>query len=88
MRSKRLQKKDEAGFDDWKDRQLLRENPSATSQHRSSRGVLKDYSLKHRVSMEYDMNKDSERDRMFVLKIDDYSAIIDYEELMRIGRFI
>lgn len=84
MRNQRLQQKDT-----WtKDREGLREGESATSQHRSSRGVLKDYSLKHQVSMEYDMNDDSERDRVFILKVDDYSVVLDYEELMRIGRFI
>lgn len=89
MRSRRLQQKDDATLDDdRKNREILREGNSATSQHKMSRGVLKDYSLKHRVTIEYDMSPESERDRIFKLKVDDYSVLLDYEELMRIGRFI
>lgn len=75
--------------DGWdKDRAELRETESAWVQHKATRGVLKDYSLKHKVTIEYDMNEESVRDRMFVLRIDDYRVILDYEELLRIGRFI
>mgnify|MGYP003655288141 CR=1 FL=1 len=75
--------------DHWyKDREGLKESESATSQSRSKRGSLKDYSLKHKVSMEYDMNDDSIRDRIFVLKIDDLSVVLDWEEMSRIGRFV
>lgn len=84
MRSEAHQEKDAW----YKDREGLKETDSATEQHRSKRGSLKDYSLKHQVSIEYDMNEDSIRDRMFVLKIDDYSVILDYEEFLKIGRFI
>lgn len=84
MRNQRFQEKDH-----WdKDRERLKESESATSQSRSSRGALKDYSLKHKVTMEYDMNEDSIRDRMFVLRVDDYSVVLDWEEMMRIGRFV
>lgn len=84
MRSRNHQEKDP-----WtKDRQGFREGESATDQSRMKRGVLKDYSLKHQVSLYYDMNEDSTRDRIFILNIDDYSVVLDYEELMRIGRFI
>jgi len=84
MRSKRLQQKDT----EYKDRNVLSEGESAVSQHKMSRGVLKDYSLKHQVSVEYDMNEDSIRDRIFKLKVDDYTVVLDWEEMMRIGRFI
>jgi hypothetical protein len=84
MRSQRLQQKDH-----WdKDREILKESESATSQSRTNRGSLKDYSLKHKVSFSYDMSEDSVRDRMFILKVDDYSVILDYEEMSRIGRFV
>ncbi len=72
----------------YKDREGLKESLSATEQHRSKRGVLKDYSMKHQVAIEYDMNEDSIRDRMFILKIDDYSVVLDYEEFLKIGRFV
>jgi hypothetical protein len=89
MRSRRLQRKDQVSLDDdRKDREILREGEAATSQHKMSRGVLKDYSLKHSVSMEYNMSPESERDRIFILKVDDYKVLLDWEEMMRIGRFI
>ena len=87
MRSQRLQQKDQAEHWD-KDRERLKESESATSQSRTNRGSLKDYSLKHKISFEYDMNEDSIRDRMFILRVDDYSVILDYEEMSRIGRFV
>ena len=89
MRSRRLNNKDDISLDeDRKDRQMLREGQSATSQHKMSRGVIKDYSLKHSVSMEYDLNDESIQDRIFKLKVDDYTVLIDWEEMMRVGRFI
>lgn len=86
MRDVSHQEKDDPWY---KDREGLKESQSATDQHRSKRGALKDYSLKHKLSIEYDMNDDSIRDRMFVLRIDDaITVIIDYEEFLKIGRFI
>lgn len=84
MRSYDHQEKDEF----YKDREILREGMSATDQHHSHRGVLKDYSLRHQVSIEYDMNDDSIRDRILVLTVDDYKVVLDWEELARIGRFV
>lgn len=72
----------------YKDRGELREGDSAVEQHRSTRGSLKDFSLQHKVSIEYDMNDDSIRDRMFILRVDDYKVVLDWEEVLRIGRFI
>lgn len=84
MRSQRLKQIDPY----MKDRSELREGDRAWLQHKQSRGVLKDYSLQHQVSIEYDLNDDSIRDRIFKLKIDDYEVVLDYEEFLRIGRFI
>lgn len=70
------------------DRSDLDEQDRAWLQHKNSRGVLKDYSLKHKVSIEYDLNPDTIANRIFKLKIDDYSVILSYEEFLRIGRFI
>ena len=49
---------------------------------------LKDYSLRHRVQMRWDLNADSTRDQMFILKVDDYEVVLDWEEMLRAGRFI
>ena len=72
----------------YKDRSQLRETNSAEEQARSKRASLKDYSLKHRVEIQYDMNEDSVRDRMFILHFDNQTAILDYEELLKVSRFI
>jgi len=72
----------------YKDRNQLRETNSAEEQARSKRASLKDYSLKHRVEIQYDMNEDSVRDRMFILHFDNQTAILDYEELLKVSRFI
>jgi len=85
MRDVTHQEKDDVWY---KDREGLKESLSATDQHRSKRGVLKDYSMQHKVSIEYDLNDDAVRDRIFLLRIDDYTVILDYEEFLRIGRFV
>lgn len=85
MRSRAHQEKDTT----YKDRDVLFDSNSATSQHKMSRAALKDYSLKHKVEMAYDMNNDSMRDRIFVLIIDSKTKVVlDWEEMMRVGRFV
>ena len=73
---------------EWKDRAELLEGDSVWKQHKASRAVLKDFSLKHKVSIEYDLNDDSIKNRIFKLKIDDYTVVLDYEEFLRVSRFI
>lgn len=84
MRSKRLQKKDVW----YKDRSQMREQDSASDQVKSTRSYIKDYSLKNKVVLEWDMNKDSIEDRMCVLTIGTNKAVVDWEELLRAGRFV
>ena len=71
-----------------KDRSVLLEGDRAWLQHKSKRSVVKDYSMEHQVTMEWDMNEDSVRERMFILRIDDQEVILDWEEVLRVGRFI
>lgn len=71
-----------------KDMSVLREGDSARVQSKSHRGTLRDYSLQHRVTMEWDLNADAQRDMMFKLKIDDIEVILDWEEMQRYGRWI
>lgn len=85
MRDVAHQEKDDVWY---KDREGLKESFSATDQWRSKRGELKDYSMQHKVAIEYDMNDDSIRDRIFILRVDDKKVVLDWEEVMRIGRFI
>jgi hypothetical protein len=71
-----------------KDMSVLREGDSAFVQARQTRGTPRDYSMNHRVVLEWDMNKEAERDHMFRLKIDDYEVLLDAEEIMRYLRWV
>lgn len=71
-----------------KDMGVLRDTESAKSQLHKPRAELKDYSLKNRVTMEWDLNQDSVRDRMFRITVGNEIAILDWEEVLKAGRFI
>jgi hypothetical protein len=71
-----------------KDMDVIREGDSVHNQIKKSSVVLKDYSMRHRVVMEWDLNSEAKRDMMFRLKVDDKEVILDWEEVMRSGRFI
>lgn len=71
-----------------KDLSVVREMDSARVQHKKSFGVLKDYSMNHRVTMQWDLNEEAQRDQMFKLKIDDLEVVLDWEEFQRYGRWI
>jgi hypothetical protein len=38
--------------------------------------------------MFWDINEDCKKDRIFKLKIDDYSVLLDWEQVARLGRWI
>lgn len=71
-----------------KDMSVLREGDSARVQHKKTKGTVRDYSLKHRVEVEWDLNEDAIRDKMFRLKIDGCEVILDAEEMMRYLRWV
>lgn len=71
-----------------KDMNILREGDRARTQHDSNTGVLRDYGLQHRVSIKWGMNPESERDRIFTMKVDDYEVLLDAEEVMRLVRWV
>jgi hypothetical protein len=71
-----------------KDMSVLREGDATVKQSKQTRGVLRDYSLNHRVEMQWDLNEETQRDMMFKLIIDDIEVILDWEEMMRYGRWI
>lgn len=71
-----------------KDMLALRETDQAKVQKQKRRGVLKDYSLQHRVELRWDLNDEAERDMMFRLTVDDYEVILDTEELLRYLRWL
>ena len=84
MRDQRYQKKDQW----YKDRSQLEEGDSAFTQHKATKAWVKDYSLKHKVSVEWDMTQDSIDDRICLLRVGDNIAVVDVEELHRAMRFV
>jgi hypothetical protein len=77
---------------DWSKQQkemtVLREGESVWDQRRNDHALIKDYSLKHRVTMSWDLNDEAKRDRIFKLTIDDYEVLLDWEEFLRSARMI
>lgn len=71
-----------------KDMSVLREADQTKVQRDRRRGVLRDYSLEHRVEVQWDLNDDAQRDTIFKLVIDDYEVLLDAEELMRYLRWV
>lgn len=71
-----------------KDMSVLREGDQTKAQRARKSGNLKDYSLQHRVFIQWDLNDEAIRDRMFKLKVDDLEVILDLEELLRYTRWI
>lgn len=71
-----------------KDMSVLRESDQTKLQMQKRRGILKDYSLQHRVEVRWDLNDEAIRDQMFRLLVDDYEVIIDAEELLRYLRWM
>jgi hypothetical protein len=67
---------------------VLREQESAWDEHRETRGIIKDYSLQHRVEIQWDLNDESKQERMFKLTVDDYEVILDLEEFLRKSRWV
>lgn len=70
-----------------KDMSVLREMDNTKEQQKKRVGTLKDYSLRHRVSVAWDLNDEANEDRMVRLTFDGQSAILDTEELMRYLRW-
>lgn len=71
-----------------KDMSVVREADQTKTQRDRSRANIRDYSLNHRVEMDWDLNDEAQRDRMFKLKVDDLEVILDAEELMRYLRWV
>lgn len=71
-----------------KDMSVIRDTWSAVEQKAIPYTQLKDYSLSHRVIMEWDLNEDATRERIFKLTVGDNVVLLDWEEMMKAGRFI
>lgn len=71
-----------------KDMSVIREGDEAKTQRDKASGTLRDYSLKHHVSLRWDLNKEAIRDKMFKLTVDEKEVILDAEEVMRYIRWV
>lgn len=71
-----------------KDMSTLREADSARVQHKKDHGELRDYSLNHKVEMRWDLSEDAKRDQIFELSIDGVKVLLDWEQVLRLGRWI
>lgn len=71
-----------------KDMSVIRETESAKNQVKIPYATIKDYSMNHKVTMQWDLNEEAKRDMIFKLTVDDYEVYLDWEEVMKAGRFI
>lgn len=71
-----------------KDMSQLHNLPRASLLNKQKKGVLKDYSNKHRVSVAWDLNDEAKRDKIFILQVDDKVVYLDAEELTHYIRFV
>lgn len=71
-----------------KDMSVMRENDKTKEQHQKTTYELRDYSLKHKVRIERDLNADATRDLIFRLIVDETEVLLDAEQVGRIIRWI
>ena len=83
-----MRRKEHEGDLTTKDMSVLREMDQTEVQMKKRIGTVKDYSLKHRVSITWDLNDEATEDRMVKLRFDDQVAIVDAEELQRYLRWV
>lgn len=67
---------------------VLRETEYAIDQATKPHAFLKDYTMKHRVEMSWDLNPEAITDRMFRLTVGKNTVILDWQEVLKAGRFI
>lgn len=71
-----------------KDMSTLREADQAKAQREKRHGELRDYSLKHRVHLYWDLNDDAMKDQVFRLTVDEKEVLLDAEQVMRLLRWV
>lgn len=60
----------------------LRNKPKVTDLIRDGRGYLVDQSGKHTVRLDWELNENAVRDKIFKLTVDDKEVYVDLEELL------
>lgn len=71
-----------------RDMRFLRRKPRATDLMSQKRGEITDQSGRAKVKIEWHMNEQSKKDRVFKMSINGEEAYIDLEELMFFTRMI
>ena len=71
-----------------KNTSFLRRKPRVTEVMKEKQGTLTDLSGKHKVKLEWEMNKIAKRDNVIRLTIDDKAAYLDLDELLFYTRTI
>jgi hypothetical protein len=71
-----------------KDISKLTEGDPTKLQRDKGYADVRDYSMRHKIRMFWDLNEDAKLDRVFKLRVDDIEVIIDAEELMRYVRWV
>jgi hypothetical protein len=71
-----------------KDMSVLREQDSPREQHKQTRGVVRDHSGKHQVTIYWDLNPECKKDQIFKMSIGDNEALLDAEQVKRLLRWV
>jgi hypothetical protein len=68
--------------------EIMREQDSAKEQVKQTRGSLRDLTGQHKVEMFWDLGEEQKKEMIFRLDIDDYSVLLDWEQVARLGRWL
>ena len=71
-----------------KDMSVYREADVAKTQRDKRHGELRDFGMKHKVHMYWDLNEAGIRDQIFKLTIDDVTVYLDSEQFNRLLRWV
>lgn len=71
-----------------KPQQHLRKHPSVRSLNDANTGRLTDLSAKHSVVIGWNLNEAANRDKVFMLRIDEKEVYLDLDELLYYTRMI
>ena len=65
----------------------LQEQDSARDQVKQTRGSLRDYSGQHKVEVFWGLSDEHDKEMIIRLDVDDYSVLLDSEQLQRLIRW-
>lgn len=71
-----------------KDMTVLQEQDSPREQHKQTRGVVRDLTGNHQVTIYWDLSPECIKDQIFKMSIDDYEVLLDAEQVKRLLRWV